>query len=71
MNSRQSLAKLKAGLGGIPDTIIPGTGEEKDVREYLVLQKRILREQEGEWMVWGTTGETDVEDILEDQREPP
>ena len=63
--TRQSLAKLKANSNGQFDTIIAGTGEEKDVREYLVLQKRMLRGVEGHWVIWGTADETDVNDILE------
>ena len=64
MDTRQSLARLKAGLDGSSDSIIPGTGEQKNVKEYLVLQKRILQAQEGEWIIWGTTDETDVKDII-------
>ena len=65
MNTRQSLAKLRATLDGISDTIIAGTGEPKNVKEYLVLQKRIIQAQEGEWVIWGSTNETNVENIIE------
>ena len=65
MDTRQSLAKLRAGLDGSSDTVIAGTGEQKDVKEYLVLQKRILQAQEGEWVIWGTTDETDIKDIIQ------
>ena len=64
MDTRQSLAKLRATLDGSSDTIIAGTGEQKNVKEYLVLQKRFLQAQEGEWVIWGTTDETDVKDII-------
>lgn len=64
MDTRQSLARLRARLDGSSDSIIPGTGEQKNVKEYLVLQKRILQAQEGEWIIWGTTDETDVKDII-------
>ena len=65
LDTRQSLAKVKAGSNGQFDTIVAGTGEEKDVREYLVLQKRMLRDVEGKWVIWGTADETDVKDVLE------
>lgn len=71
LDTRQSLAKVKAGLNGQPDTIVAGTGEERDVREYLVLQKRMLREVEGDWVIWGTADETDVKDILEGRQMSP
>ena len=64
MDTRQSLAKLKGDLNGKPDTIVEGTGEEKDIREYLVLQKRVLKGQETDWVIWGTTDETDVKNIV-------
>ena len=65
LDTRQSLAKVKASSNGQSDTIVAGTGEEKDVREYLVLQKRMLRDVEGKWVIWGTADETDVKDVLE------
>ena len=68
MQSRQSLAKIKIGVNGRPDVTLPGTGEEKDVKEYLVLQRRLLKDQEGPWKIWGTTDETDVTDIFESKR---
>ena len=49
---------------GRPDAPIKGTGEEKDVSEYLVLQRRIWKEVEEPWMVWGTTEETDPDVVL-------
>ena len=64
MGTRQSLAKLRVSLDGNPDTIIAGTGEQKNVEEYLVLQKRILQAQEGDWVIWGTTDETNVKNII-------
>lgn len=70
MHSRQSLAKIKTGASGRPDITLSGTGEEKDVKEYLVLQRRLLKDQEGPWKIWGTTDETDVTDIVEGKRVP-
>ena len=64
IESRQSLAKFKTGSVGYPDTIIPGTGEEKDVREYLVIQRRIMKNQESPWKIWGTTNESAIDKII-------
>lgn len=44
-------------------------GEEKNMVEYLVLQKRILKGEEGPWLVWGTVEETDPDEILGDKQE--
>ncbi|CAL3968075.1 unnamed protein product [Diplocarpon coronariae] len=62
ISSRQKVTKLRQGKGGamIP---VPGSGKEKDVVEYLVVQ-RITRDwTEGSWQVWGTTSETPLEQI--------
>ncbi|KAL8659691.1 MAG: hypothetical protein Q9226_000316 [Calogaya cf. arnoldii] len=64
MRSRQSLARMVSRGPGRPDAQIQGTGEEKDVTEYLVLQRRIWKEIEEPWMVWGTTDETDPDTVL-------
>jgi protein MBA1 len=47
---------------------IPGTGQEKKVKEYLVIQKRMLGGKEADWHVWGTTEETTFEKLEEQQR---
>lgn len=47
-----------------------GTGEAKDVKEYLVIQRRMLQGNEGPWVVWGTTGESDITDIAVGKRVP-
>jgi hypothetical protein len=39
--------------------VIPGTGVEKEVREYFVLQKMIWKQREERWRVWGTIEEND------------
>lgn len=64
MRSRQSLAQMVSRGPGRPDALIQGTGEEKDVSEYLVLQRRMWKEIEEPWMVWGTTEETDPDTVL-------
>ena len=66
MHTKQSLAKFKVGMRGNPDVLVPGTGEAKDVREYLVIQKRLLKgSDEGPWKIWGTTNESDVQEIIQ------
>ncbi|MCJ1396272.1 hypothetical protein MMC18_009161 [Xylographa bjoerkii] len=54
LQSRQSLAHLKAGREKEPDT-----GEAKEVKEYVVIQRRMWKEQEESWMVWGTIEESE------------
>ncbi|PQE15180.1 Mitochondrial inner membrane Mba1 protein [Rutstroemia sp. NJR-2017a WRK4] len=41
--------------------VVPGSGKEKDVVEYLVLQMFYRGYEPGEWRVWGTTEETTLE----------
>jgi protein MBA1 len=48
--------------------LVKGSGKEKDVVEYLVLQKRMDGWKEGDWVVWGTTEETKLEDVMEWER---
>lgn len=38
--------------------------EKKRMVEYVVLQRMMLRGQEGNWKIWGTTEETKLEDVL-------
>ena len=40
--------------------------EQKTILEYVVLQKRILSGEEGEWRIWGTIEESKVEEVLGD-----
>ena len=54
LHSRQSLTHLKADWEMSPDT-----GEVKEVKEYVVVQRRMWKEQEESWMVWGTIEEND------------
>ena len=64
LKSRQSLARFVSSGPGRPEHLVKGTGEEKQVSEYLVLQRRIWKEREEPWMVWGTTNETDPDTVL-------
>jgi protein MBA1 len=59
--SRQKLTRYRDGK------IVPGSGQEKDVLEYVVIQKMMLRGKEEDWRVWGTTDETTI-DKLDEQR---
>ena len=64
LQSKQSLSRIVSGTTkGQKDTIIQGSGEAKDVTEYLVIQRRMLRGAEGPWVIWGTTNESDVADV--------
>jgi len=48
-----------------PDgTMVPGSGKEKDVQEYVVIQKKLFQGKEEDWMVWGTTEETRLEELV-------
>ncbi|KAL8742367.1 MAG: hypothetical protein Q9190_005137 [Brigantiaea leucoxantha] len=58
LRSRQSLARIIGRRGPDQDAVVEGTGEEKKVQEYLVLQRRIWKGKEQPWMVWGTTQES-------------
>lgn len=51
-----------SGVGGA------NAGEGKDVTEYFVVQKMIRKGVEGQWMIWGTTGETTLEKLERDRR---
>ena len=65
--SRQKLTRLVKGKSGGME-VVPGSGKEKDVVEYVVLQKQYESWKEGEWQVWGTTKETTLEDVEEWER---
>ena len=55
--SRQCLTRRVGG------TVVEGSGEVKDVVEYVVLQSLIKRWTMGPWKVWGTTQETSMKDV--------
>ncbi|KAI9795482.1 MAG: hypothetical protein M1833_007012 [Piccolia ochrophora] len=62
IQSRQSLTRY-----GPDRKVVAGTGQEREIREYVVLQKRLLQGKEGPWIVWGTTGETSFDDLMEEE----
>jgi protein MBA1 len=59
--SRQRLTRYRAD-----GSVVPGSGKEKETVEYLVIQKKLEKSVEQEWMVWGTTEETTLE-MLEEE----
>ena len=59
VQSRQSLKRTKP-YGEIVD----GTGAEKDLMEYVVVQRRMMKEKEEPWMVWGTVEESDWKTVV-------
>lgn len=71
LRSRQSLARLVSSGKNKPEEIVKGTGDEKEVSEYLVLQRRVMKNQEGPWMIWGTTEETDPATVLGSETPEP
>jgi len=54
LQSRQSLTQLRTS-----GEVEPDTGAVKEVMEYIVVQRRMWKEQEEPWMVWGTIEESD------------
>jgi protein MBA1 len=48
--------------------IIKGTGEERKVVEYVVIQKSYWDWKGRDWQIWGTTGETKLEAVQEWER---
>ncbi|KAI9824376.1 MAG: hypothetical protein M1819_000882 [Sarea resinae] len=62
--SRQSLTKLAAD-----GTTVPGSGRERNLVEYVVIQKRIIKGKDEPWMVWGTTEETTLKTVHEEERQ--
>lgn len=57
--SRQKLSRYSA-----QGVLVKGTGKERDVVEYLVVEKRYVKWKGEDWRVWGTTEETKYEDVL-------
>ena len=70
LQSKQRLARIIPGAKGKEEAVMKGTGEAKDVQEYLVIQRRMLLGNEGPWVVWGTIGESDIIDIVAGKRVP-
>lgn len=58
LQSSQSLARITSRGNASQDSSTNGPGKEKQVQEYLVLQRRIWKEKEEPWMVWGTIEES-------------
>ena len=63
IRSKQSLAKIIPAAKGQQEVVVEGT-DEKKVDEYVVIQRRIMMGKEDPWMVWGTTQETSVDEVL-------
>lgn len=64
--SRQKLTRWKRVQGKME--LVEGTGKEKDVVEYVVVQRLWKNWQAGPWMVWGTTKEVTLDDVDEWKR---
>lgn len=62
--SRQKLSRYTAN-----GTLVKGTGKERDVVEYVVVQKRSWQWKESDWQIWGTTEETKYEDVMKWQED--
>lgn len=62
IRSRQSLTRFREGR------VLEGSGQERDVMEYVVIQKRMWKGREEGWLVWGTTEETTVEKLLAEEK---
>lgn len=60
ISSRQKLTRYNRD-----GVLVEGTGQERDVVEYVVVEKSYWNWAEGDWRVWGTTEETKLEEILE------
>ncbi|KAF8477458.1 hypothetical protein BDZ91DRAFT_709291 [Kalaharituber pfeilii] len=50
---------------------VPGTGNTQPVVEYVVLQKRKTKEEEGPWIIWGTTEETPLDLLIYREKTHP
>lgn len=67
MESLQSLKKIKKVRQGgrVVEVLEEGSSQvAKPVTEYLVVQRLCKRGKMGEWMVWGTTRESSVDEAL-------
>lgn len=64
ISSRQKLSRYDAR-----GALIEGTGQERDVVEYVVLDKSYFNWQDSDWRVWGTTEETTHDELLQWDRE--
>ena len=66
ISSKQKLTRWRTVQGR--DEIIEGSGKEKDVVEYVVVQRLWKDWEPGPWMVWGTTKEVTLDDVDEWKR---
>lgn len=60
--TKNMTTKKKKEVGG--EDIVGARGREKMMDEYVVIQKNIFRGVEDDWMVWGTTKESDASEII-------
>lgn len=65
ISSRQKLSRYARD-----GTLIKGTGKERDVVEYVVIEKGYWNWKENDWRFWGTTEETSVETVLDWAKNP-
>lgn len=63
LEKKNTMTKMKKEVGGGGDTAGAGGGG-KMMDEYVVIQKNIFQGVEDDWMVWGTTKESDVSEII-------
>ena len=64
IRSKQSLARIIPATKGQGEAVVEGTDTDKEVSEYVVIQRRIVQGKEDPWLVWGTTQETSVDEVL-------
>ena len=69
LRSIQSLERIQKGVAGQEDMIIGGSGEGRKLVEFIVLQRMMIEGEERPWMVWGTTQESKVADVLGEETE--
>ncbi|KAF4624816.1 hypothetical protein G7Y89_g13355 [Cudoniella acicularis] len=55
--STQRLTRARNGV------VVGGSGKEKDVVEYVVVQRTYSNWRPGDWQIWGTTRETSLEEV--------
>lgn len=60
---KNTKTKMKKDVGSEEDTAGAGGGGRM-MDEYVVIQKNIFQGVEDDWMVWGTTKESDVSEII-------
>lgn len=65
LRSRQAVDVYGGGRGVWGNKV---KGTEREVTEYLVLQRRLVAGVEEDWKVWGFAGETTVEGLREMER---